>query len=235
MRAPNEWNDRSVIQATKNAMDDFIDLNRENIDTSRIYLFGQCYGGEAVRYLLTDYPYYFAGAVSAAPYGAPSESSVKKFADVPVWILCNSADPLVPWTWIQTYIDTIKKNSKHPEYSRYSKFSKTIDSDGSKIEAHSTDWPVYNDMIMPDGSEWVQQKTYTMSGERVHFGGTDGCISWLSTYRSTYDGSDMPIRCKCKCHSKNGATKFFFKLKIFFSRIFNIKKNKSCACGTQHW
>ena len=38
--------------------------------------------------------------------------------------------------------------------------------------------------------------------------------------------------CSCACHKK-GIVKFFFKIGLFFQKIF--KKNKICKCGAQHY
>lgn len=44
-----------------------------------------------------------------------------------------------------------------------------------------------------------------------------------------YDKADD---CSCKCH-KSGIAKFFFKIGLFFQKIF--KKNKVCKCGVYHY
>lgn len=44
---------------------------------------------------------------------------------------------------------------------------------------------------------------------------------------------DNPIQnCKCACH-KTGIAKFFFKIGLFFQKIF--KKNQICKCGVWHY
>ncbi len=43
---------------------------------------------------------------------------------------------------------------------------------------------------------------------------------------------DPSVECECNCH-KDGITNFFFKLILFFQRIFGA--NKECACGVIHY
>ena len=44
--------------------------------------------------------------------------------------------------------------------------------------------------------------------------------------------SDPPANCSCACH-KGGIANFFFKIGLFFQKIF--KKNKVCRCGVYHY
>ena len=46
------------------------------------------------------------------------------------------------------------------------------------------------------------------------------------------ENSVTPKKCTCACHKK-GIVKFFFKIGLFFQRIF--KKNKVCKCGAWHY
>lgn len=43
---------------------------------------------------------------------------------------------------------------------------------------------------------------------------------------------DKTSDCPCGCH-KSGIAKFFFKIGLFFQKIF--KKNKNCKCGVLHY
>ncbi len=43
---------------------------------------------------------------------------------------------------------------------------------------------------------------------------------------------DPSVECECNCH-KTGISKFFFKLILFFQRLFG--SNKVCACGIAHY
>ena len=45
-------------------------------------------------------------------------------------------------------------------------------------------------------------------------------------------GEDRTENCSCNCH-KSGISKFFFKLILFFQKIF--KTNKVCKCGIKHY
>ncbi len=43
---------------------------------------------------------------------------------------------------------------------------------------------------------------------------------------------DPSVECECNCH-KDGITNFFFKIILFFQRLFG--SNKECACGVMHY
>ena len=43
---------------------------------------------------------------------------------------------------------------------------------------------------------------------------------------------DPTVECECNCH-KDGITNFFFKLILFFQRLFG--SNKECSCGVIHY
>ena len=45
-------------------------------------------------------------------------------------------------------------------------------------------------------------------------------------------GHDFTDNCSCNCH-KGGISGFFFKIILFFQKIF--KSNKTCACGVNHY
>lgn len=56
----------------------------------------------------------------------------------------------------------------------------------------------------------------------------------------TFDGSecincdyDKADECDCKCHTDRPFAKFFFKIKLFFWKLF--KKNPVCDCGMEHY
>ena len=44
--------------------------------------------------------------------------------------------------------------------------------------------------------------------------------------------SDPSANCKCNCH-KSGIVKFFFRIILFFQKLF--KQNKVCKCGVNHY
>lgn len=61
-------------------------------------------------------------------------------------------------------------------------------------------------------------------------GKCDTCGESLGT---TPEETENPSEnCSCACHKK-GIVKFFFKIGLFFQRIF--KKNKVCKCGARHY
>ena len=40
--------------------------------------------------------------------------------------------------------------------------------------------------------------------------------------------------CTCKCH-KGGIAGFFFKIKVFFWKLFKLTQYRYCECGKAHW
>ncbi len=107
--------------------------------------------------------------------------------------------------------------------------------------------------VQPNGSVWVKiplpkgynaEKTFvyhiTNSGklEKVESRVEGGYIIFETTHFSYYaivdeSSSVNPSQsCSCNCHKK-GIVHFFFKIALFFQKIF--KKNKTCLCGVNHY
>ena len=40
--------------------------------------------------------------------------------------------------------------------------------------------------------------------------------------------------CTCNCH-KGGILGFFFKIKVFFWKLFGLTQYRYCDCGKAHW
>ena len=74
----------------------------------------------------------------------------------------------------------------------------------------------------------------TVEGGYVVFETTH--FSFYAVVDETPDTPDQPDNpsenCSCACHKK-GIVKFFFKIGLFFQKIF--KKNKICKCGVYHY
>ena len=68
----------------------------------------------------------------------------------------------------------------------------------------------------------------------------DGYIVFETTHFSFYaivdetekQPENPSANCSCGCHKK-GIAKLFFKIKLFFQKIF--KKNRVCKCGVNHY
>lgn len=106
----------------------------------------------------------------------------------------------------------------------------------------------YTETINPLGhnfkTEWTIDKkaTCTEDGEKSHHCVRCDIGSAEETIKATghdFDGSkckncdyDKSSDCSCNCH-KGGIAGFFFKLILFFQKIFG--SNKTCACGVAHY
>ena len=47
-------------------------------------------------------------------------------------------------------------------------------------------------------------------------------------------GYDRSETCSCNCH-KSGFASFFWKITLFFNKLFKIKSKQICACGVSHY
>ena len=69
---------------------------------------------------------------------------------------------------------------------------------------------------------------------------SDDFIPALGHTDSDHDGkcdtceADLTEHCTCNCH-KTGISGFFFKIKLFFWKLFRNEKNRYCECGKAHW
>lgn len=62
----------------------------------------------------------------------------------------------------------------------------------------------------------------------------NGTYSCTKCYQHLVNGDEqVPLTCSCMCHNKDGLAQFFFKILLFFFKIFGM--NQSCECGTMHY
>ena len=73
----------------------------------------------------------------------------------------------------------------------------------------------------------VEQQTIAAAGHNDD--NSDGICDSCGEDLGTHTPSE---NCSCGCH-KGGIAKLFFKIKLFFQKIF--KKNKVCSCGVNHY
>ena len=48
-------------------------------------------------------------------------------------------------------------------------------------------------------------------------------------------GYDFALDCSHNCHSSNAFLRFFWKIALFFNKLFNIESKRICECGVAHW
>ncbi|MCQ2463160.1 MAG: leucine-rich repeat protein, partial [Clostridia bacterium] len=55
--------------------------------------------------------------------------------------------------------------------------------------------------------------------------------------KCTYCSAEDPdyVDCSCGCHKTSFFARFFWKLKVYFWKLFRIESKRTCACGAVHW
>ena len=184
------WSD-DYISVVRAALDDFIAKNKKNIDVKRIYVGGYSLGGKMTLKMLTAYPEMFAAAFPICPAWVPSEDATACFKNVPVWMTSGAKDNLVNYyAFATTTWQNIISQSNVVEDCRFSILLSTRYPDGSRASsAHFAWYSVNNDMFAEDNGPYPKMKTIDGNNKDVNLRYPDGMISWLSGFKSSYDGS----------------------------------------------
>ena len=111
--------------------------------------------------------------------------------------------------------------------------------DGNKVQPNGS---VFVKIPLPDGYSAEKTVVYYITNdgrlEKMDSRVEDGYIVFETTHFSFYaivdetEPENPSANCSCACHKK-GIAKLFFKIKLFFQRIF--KQNKVCSCGVNHY
>ena len=111
--------------------------------------------------------------------------------------------------------------------------------DGEKVQPNGS---VFVKIPLPDGYNAEKTVVYYITNdgklEKMDSRVEDGYIIFETTHFSFYaivdetEPENPSANCSCACHKK-GIAKLFFKIKLFFQKIF--KKNKVCSCGVNHY
>lgn len=219
----NTW-EPSMCSKLKATIDYYIYLNRDNVDTNRIYISGYSTGGTMVWDMLSAYSDFFAAALPLASIYQPSPSTLNKLNDVSVWMfssdndyypLSDSADTRVSYEWLADMSSAD---------IRFTYFSEAVFADGSKKyddsgklakDASHYIWEaVTYDMFMADGvTPYAHSTTIDKNGNKVVFNNPEeGVISWLSQQTRENAGNS------------GGIANFFQTIKRFFKLIFGYIK-----------
>lgn len=183
--------DNDMIEPLRAAIDDFIVKNKDNVDTTRIYIGGYSMGGKMTLKMAVAYPEMFAAAFPICPaWSVPSEYA-EGIADLPLWLTSSSRDPLVNYhlavtpTW-----QRIMEASNVKEDCRFSTLTKVCYHDGKKTSSSHHAWFAVNyDMFSLENGDYPYMSTVNGLGEEVTLTYPDGMISWLSQFSSDYDGT----------------------------------------------
>lgn len=225
-RAPEEkalyWWVTTLYPGLMAAITDFQHKNSANIDASRIYIGAWCAGGQAAWQVSSQNPGYFAAVFPMSSFYGPTAAEVKALRDTPIWIVHNPNDATASYPLnAKAAWNNIEKYSNVKNRCRFTTFGGSYDSAKDNHNAWSY---VANEFTK--GDYLSTEQTVDGSGSKVPHG---SFIEWLSS--QSLDNTE--IKCTCECHSSNGFTKFFFQIKIFFSRIFGIEANRVCGYAVQ--
>lgn len=227
-RAPQEkglyWTSTSLYPGLMAALKDFIAKNAANIDTSRIYIGGWCFGCQAVWQVAAQNTNFFAGVFPMASFYSPTVSEIKALKNTPIWIVHNDNDKTAsyllnakgPW-------DNVKRYSEVKDKCRFTTLGGSYDSASDNHNAWS-----YVAREFSAGDYLSTAKTVNGNGDAVKEG---SFIAWLSSQKT----HNLQADCSCACHSSNPLTRLFFKIRILFCRIFGMNEEKVCKCGVNHW
>lgn len=223
-RAPEHklvyWS-KSLIESLRAVIDDMISKHGDNIDTSKIFIGGLSAGGEMTWNMITAFPEYFAGAFPMAPTGTFTAADTKKCADVAIWMIASTKDPVI------SYIATIKplwnnvcKNNNNPENCRFSSIGSVKEpSGGSASDNHHMAKVITYDFHMLDGSTYPDVTHVDGNGNSFSLVSPNGIISWMNGLSSSYEGNSGSGSGNINV---NFLTNFFDAIRNFFLKIVNM-------------
>lgn len=195
-RAPEEdgiyWDQSCLVDSLKAAIDDFC-LKHENVDTSRIHLFGWCVGSLGAMNIASTYPEMFATTVLMCPDRVITGSEAERLKEMPVWVITALTDTVSFYhintlpTWLM-----LKKHTSHKENIRLTNFTRAVDvylaGDIAAMRNHNV-WDCVSEDMHFVGPPYDREKIIT--GEYRNMKTVDGygnliigpyMISWLSQY-----------------------------------------------------
>lgn len=152
----------------------------------------------------------------------------------------NSYEGEVEISVTQTF-DGASYHVLNAEKGNYQKalFDITTLVDGKKVQPNGS---VFVKIPLPDGYNAEKTVVYYITNdgrlEKMDSRVEDGYIVFETTHFSFYaivdetEPENPSANCSCACHKK-GIAKLFFKIKLFFQKIF--KKNRVCKCGVNHY
>lgn len=223
-RAPEHklvyWS-KSLVPALRSVIDDVIEKHGDNIDTSRIFIGGSSAGGEMTWDMIIAFPEYFAGAFPIAATGTVSAADTKKCADVAIWMIASTMDPVISYsaTTIPLW-NNVCKNNNNPSLCRLSSFSSVKEPAGNGAsDNHHMAKVVTFDMHMLDGSVYKDVTHKDGNGNSLTLESPNGMIYWMNSVSSEYEGDAGSGSGNLNV---NGLTNFFDAIRNFFLKIVNL-------------
>lgn len=234
------WNSTLLTKGLGAAVRDFIAKN-PNVDTDRVYLVGWCYGGTGAINQASAYPELYAAAVIIAPSSGISSSEASKMKNMSVWLDVCKKDSFSLYSTNTSSWNNLKNKAANRSNILLTTYDDAPNA-GSLLHHNCWHDACYD---MNSGSkDYAGRKTIDGNGNSIDVGEI-GMISWLSSQRLYHEQTqptepDVPVTpddsCNCNCHSTTGFTKLFWKIQVFFWKIFGMTSHRQCKCGeVSHW
>ena len=218
--------DNDLVEPLRAAIEDFITENKDNIDTTRIYIGGYSMGGKMTLKMAVAYPEMFAAAFPICPAWSVPGDYVNCVADLPIWLTSSRRDPLVNYflavtpTW-----ERLMAASNVAEDCRFSTLTKVCYANGDKTaSAHHAWFAVNYDMFSVENGDYPNMSTVNGLGEEVKLEYPDGMISWLSQFTSDYDGTPIEGMGNLEGGKNTDGMVYFESIGDFFKVLFNAIK-----------
>ena len=183
------WSDE-LIFPLRRAIDSFIAKNKKNIDLKRIYIGGYSMGGKMTLKMAVAYPDMFAAIFPVCPAWVPGEKASAQLKNTPMWLTSGVPDTLANYF---AYVTPTWKNivaaSKKPKNLRFSSLKIVCYANGvPSLVPHESWYAVNNDMFSEKNGDYPFMDTIDGKGEKVTLTYPDGMISWLSGFKSKFNG-----------------------------------------------
>lgn len=215
------WDDE-LVYPLRAAIDDFIEKNKDNIDTTRIYVGGYSMGGKMTLKMAVAYPGMFAAIFPICPAWIPGTDATVYLKDTPIWVTSCAVDPLVNYyTYLMPTWQNIVACSNMPENCRLSTLAVSLKPNGMPIfNGHNAWTSVTFDLFTSCNRPYHAMKTQNGYGEKVELTYPDGMISWLSGFTSDFDGAKATDSGNSEVLGSDGRAKGLSAIRQFVRNLF---------------
>ena len=216
-----------MVEPLRAAIDAFIKENKANIDVTRIYIGGYSMGGKMTYKMAIAYPEMFAAIFPICPAWSPSEEALTYIADTPVWMVSSKLDPLVNYYFsVNVTWNKLISVTNNPENCRFSSLTKVCYANGKKTASSHHAWFSVNyDMFTTENGDYHYMTTVNGKGEEVKLKYPNGMISWLSSFKSDYDGKPIDGMGNLENDIQTDNMVAFISIREFFVILFDAIKS----------
>lgn len=219
---------KSLVESLRAVIDDMIEKHGDNIDTTKIFIGGSSAGAEMTWDMIIAFPEYFAGAFPIAATGTVSASDTKKCADVAIWMIASSKDPVIsyPATTMPLW-NNVCENNNNPGKCRLTTLGSVKEPAGTGAsDNHHMAKVVTYDLHMLDGSKYYDSKTVDGNGNTLELSAPDGMIYWMNGVASDYEGENGDgsgnLNVNFLTNIGDAIRNFFLKIVNLFQRLFGL-------------